>query len=380
MGLNGFAIQTRSSAFSRIDSRNGGIDLLKMFCAILIVFFHVLPDLGVPGALGPDRLYAILFGSWGVYAVDVFFVASAYFLSKGHFHFQSFIHVFVVTLAFIFAFGILTIRHQITVVHVHADIAIKEYFLSSIFDSPLWLTNYWYVTSYLFAYLFFPFIKKGLAKLTPTQDKVFLGCLAALFLLANFKTTYSALEDIPFVLALYSLVYILEKRQWTHFFSRFGWLIILILFIQTVVSRFYYDVLEDKRRWLIPLLGNISRHSFTMALMALSSFYIAKDLPIKGNNFFKYCGGATLEVYLFHEGPFSMKNLLKTRVIKGWLGISDITAEAGYRWISFLYCFCFFLIGWILGLIIEVLLRLFEEGQSKNMADFLLRADSAFND
>jgi hypothetical protein len=379
MGLTFIDMPSRSSAFSRAVSRNGGIDFLKIFCAIAIVFFHVLPDLGLSGELGPDRFYTIVFGSWGVYAVDVFFIASAYFLSKGHFHLQSFIHVFVVTMAFIFAFGILAIRHQIIVFNTPASVAVKEYFLSNIFDSPLWLSNYWYVTSYLFAYLFFPFIKKGLAKLSLTQDKILLAFLGALFLLANFKTTYSPLEDIPFVLALYTLVYILEKRNWTRLLSRFGWLIILVLFIQIVVFRFYYDVLGEKRRWLIPLFGNVSRHSFTLALMALSSFYIAKDLPIKGSNFFKYCGGATLECYLFHEGPFSMKDLLKVRVLKGWLGISDITSEAGYRWISFLYCFCFFLIGWILGLIIEVLLDLFEESQSKNMAAFLQRADAAIN-
>jgi hypothetical protein len=68
MGLTFIDMPSRSSAFSRAVSRNGGIDFLKIFCAIAIVFFHVLPDLGLSGELGPDRFYTIVFGSWGVYA------------------------------------------------------------------------------------------------------------------------------------------------------------------------------------------------------------------------------------------------------------------------------------------------------------------------
>jgi surface polysaccharide O-acyltransferase-like enzyme len=381
LGLSDFCFPRRVNPSFRSETRNSGIDLLKVFAAILIVFFHVLPTIGFPYGLGPDRFYAILVGTWGAYGVDIFFVSSAYFLSKGHFRFQSFIHVFFVTLAFLVAFNIIYLHHQIVVLELPVKKTLNDYFFYKVFQSPFWLNDYWYVTAYLIAYLVFPLVKKALAKLSPQQDKLFFWGVLCLLVLSHFRTSYSVLEDIPFTLGIYSLVYIIEKMKWTKPLSKWGWLITLVLFIQLFVFRYYFNVLGTSQRWIDATVGNMTRHSGFFVAMAIASFYFVKDLPMKpkGTEFFKYCGGATLEAYLFHEGPFSMKDFANSKILNGVFHISDLGADPRYRWFSFLYCLAFFLVGWVLGLVIEGPLRVIEEDQSPKLQAFLKKADATFN-
>jgi surface polysaccharide O-acyltransferase-like enzyme len=366
-----------------VHKRDGGLDLLRLISAFLIVCFHICFDMGIPKEVGFNRVFEILIGSWGIWCVDIFFISSALFAKDSRFKTSHFLREFLIGFLFVIASSVLLVVYNYH--HLGMDLreAFRTMFLHGAIQTSLWTNYYWFLSVYLLVYLLFPFIKKALNKMNDKHLLALCLCLLPIIIISHFRESQSIMEDIPYTLAIYIWVYYLERKK----FEPRWWLCLIVVlgvFAMVTCGRIYAASIPPKQADFInPIFFNNSRHSLWMLLGAYFLVKLVQKWHLPGNELLSLFSATTLEIYLFHLAPglFSLVPHLVRDIMPAMLKVklsgfaSDPRMPSAFATIA---AFCF-VGGIIIGLILNFLMNWFVGFLEKKQHRFFSSIDDYMN-
>lgn len=147
------------------NTRNIGIDLLRIVSMLMVVILHILGHGGIietcpPLSLNHDLTWLLRIICFG--AVDLFALTTGYVYAKQNFKYSKIIMLWLSVL--FYSAGIALIYFLFTDVYIGIKTLIKSFL-------PIMTKQYWYFTAYFCLFLFIPFINKLLSGLSKNNYK-----------------------------------------------------------------------------------------------------------------------------------------------------------------------------------------------------------------
>lgn len=294
--------------------RVSGIELLKIFAVVIIVFSHAMPvprgdgtalyymDLSLAtGSI--QRFIIVLFKYGGQLGNDIFIISSAWFLLESRkMNMRKVMYMigdcFVVSVLFLICF--LAFGYRIGVKEI-----IKQLM-------PTYMAANWFICCYLLFYMIHPALNIVLERLD--QEKLFAGNMGLIFVYCGLQVLrpgsmyYSQL--IGFVCIYFIVAYVKKyMEQLSHqnkanitilFFSLSGNL--ALIFITNLLGMHINLFSKQLTRWcqfMNPFL----------ILTALSMFMLAKEKKFVSRPV-NYISGLSLLIYIIHANKLIMDHLI----------------------------------------------------------------------
>lgn len=290
------------------QTRDSGIELLKIFAIFIIVIGHTVQSLTNEAYTNNSYVIDIsrattnvkfillqifrYFGSWGN---SIFFICSAWFLLKSENWnkkkwFFMVIEIWVVSIVIFI----------ITYIILHGNISI-EIIISSLF--PTTFGNNWYMTCYLLFYPIHPILNRIINMMN--QRQLFRSTLVMVFLyiFMNFINSawFFSSAIIRWITIYFAIAYMqkylmsfadnIRKNIILFIIGAIGFIGIILI---SDICGLYFQTFSDKvMRWL-----NDS-NPFLLA-MSISMFNIARNNHFK-NRFINYISKLSLLIYITHE-------------------------------------------------------------------------------
>ena len=288
------------------DNRNFGIDIYRILCMFLVIAYH-FSDHGITPLLADNPLtftWVLLASSrfWGGLCNCCFMLVSGYFLSArtaftwknifklyGQVWFYSF-----ASFAAAVALGTIPFGKR----------ALLEALL------PFTFNRYWYFSTYIVVYLFYPFINRMLDTLTQKQHKNL--CILSITLFSLFYTVFNAewiigigKNHFPIFIALYFVgAYIrkygikIDKKK----AASIGILLIFLSVLSLVCMKFVAVILHTDRG-ITHFVGSTER---IFPVLASIFLFLAFERVEVSNSVVRrlviFITPALFGVYLFHIG------------------------------------------------------------------------------
>lgn len=308
-------------------ARMANLELLRCVAMMMVVVLHYLGKGGLLGDMTAGSLTATQTAAWiaevfCLVAVNVYMMISGYFLCTSSFKVSRLLKLWLQVWIYSVGIGLLAAFTGI----LPAEEFDTHYLLSLIF--PISMGHYWFMTAYVFLYLFLPFIGMAVRKMTKRQMQLALGGLLLVF---------SVLKSIlPFRLEMdgqgYDCIWYLCVFLTAAYIRRFGmpflkkrWQCVCLyaaaclgIFAETMCLHQIY--LKTGSMELIMRIATEYNHVFPF-LAAVGLFLtflmtnVSGKVSIVGNRIAPY----TLGVYLLHE------NLGVRYAWQNWLGADRIS-------------------------------------------------------
>lgn len=160
--------------------RMANLELLRCVAMMMVVVLHylgkgnLLADL-TDSRLAPAQTAAWLLESFCVVAVNVYMFLSGYFLSASVFKPSRLIQLWLQIWAYSVTFGLLG-----ALTGVLRETAFDTHYLLTLLF-PVTMGHYWFMTAYVFFYLFLPFLGLAVKQMTKRQMQIALGFLLFAF-------------------------------------------------------------------------------------------------------------------------------------------------------------------------------------------------------
>lgn len=292
------------------QTRDSGIELLKIFAIFVIVINHTVQSLTNEAYNIPNNGFVIdisrattniqcillqIFRHFGVLGNSVFFICSAWFLLKSK-NWNKKKWLFMVIEIWVVSIVIFIITYII----LHGNISIGI-IISSLF--PTTFGNNWYMTCYLLFYPIHPILNSIVNMMN--QRQLFRSTLVMVFLYVfmNFINCswFFSSAIILWITIYFAIAYI--QKYLMSFVDNIRENIILFIIgvigfigiiLITDICGLYSQVLSDKvMRWV----NNCN--PFLLA-MSIAMFNIARNIHFK-NRFINYISKLSLLIYIIHE-------------------------------------------------------------------------------
>lgn len=283
--------------------RNPNIELLRIFSIVLVLLSHCIShsDANSGLLLNPEHtitfnhIFAVLTGTWGRLAVEVFVFISAYYMADKESGFRSKKIIKIGAQTWFWCVMIMCLVYGFYLREVLMSIIIKELL------TPAY-PQYWFITNYILFYLLMPFLQHLVSKLKFHHLKclvVLLTCMIACFRMAE------SVSNLVYFGYLFIVAAFLKRDE--------GWLerkrkiILPIMFIMSVCFKFMiydFDLLTGRELPGAVLSGIEVLSGFVTSIMAIALFYIFKchdDRFLVRAESINRLSRATLGVYIIHE-------------------------------------------------------------------------------
>ncbi|MBO5526316.1 MAG: acyltransferase [Clostridia bacterium] len=274
------------------NSRNYGIDALRLFAIYLIVTYHVITHGGFASVTGNYQLVRLLLFTVTFCAVDCFAIISGfvgYTEEEKPYHFHKYISMWLQVFCYSFI---------ITLIASFFDDSItkKDIFLSAF---PVLTDEFWYFTAYTPLFFLIPWVNKLIRACTKKELTVFVCILLSVFSVFSFVTdSFRILRGYSFVwlTVLYIVGAWIKKCDIASKFKTWiAWLALIFSILFTWFARAY---LPEWTR--APALLTYS--SPTMACAAIC--FVTIFSKMKPNGFFKrtiaFAAPTSFGIYIFH--------------------------------------------------------------------------------
>lgn len=292
------------------QTRDSGIELLKIFAIFVIVINHTVQSLTNEAYNIPNNGFVIdisrattniqcillqIFRHFGVLGNSVFFICSAWFLLKSK-NWNKKKWLFMVIEIWVVSIVIFIITYII----LHGNISIGI-IISSLF--PTTFGNNWYMTCYLLFYPIHPILNSIVNMMN--QRQLFRSTLVMVFLYVfmNFiNCSWFFLSAIILWITIYFAIAYMQKYLMSFVDNIRENIILFIIgvigfigiILITDICGLYSQVLSDKvMRWV----NNCN--PFLLA-MSIAMFNIARNIHFK-NRFINYISKLSLLIYIIHE-------------------------------------------------------------------------------
>lgn len=292
------------------QTRDSGIELLKIFAIFVIVINHTVQSLTNEAYNIPNNGFVIdisrattniqcillqIFRHFGVLGNSVFFICSAWFLLKSK-NWNKKKWLFMVIEIWVVSIVIFIITYII----LHGNISIGI-IISSLF--PTTFGNNWYMTCYLLFYPIHPILNSIVNMMN--QRQLFRSTLVMVFLYVfmNFiNCSWFFSSAIILCITIYFAIAYMQKYLMSFVDNIRENIILFIIgvigfigiILITDICGLYSQVLSDKvMRWV----NNCN--PFLLA-MSIAMFNIARNIHFK-NRFINYISKLSLLIYIIHE-------------------------------------------------------------------------------
>jgi len=264
----------------------------------LFLELHNMKELSIDSSIGT---FFFVFGKLGV---NIFILISGYFLINSKFKATRIIKLWLQIVFYsVLIMAILKFANIISVSWKE----LYKYFL------PISYHKYWFISTYMYLYLLSPFINKFAKSLKQNDYKTLLIILTVLFSI------------------IYSIIYDSNKYiTGTGIFESISWFVYLYL-LAGYIRLYGIKLLQDKKKNIIIAclalilflvvifgsryifiefgkLGNLLKYftrmnSIFLLILAVTIFYIFKNMKERHSKVVNYFGHLTIAVYLIHEHP-----------------------------------------------------------------------------
>lgn len=267
------------------NERKGNLEVLKILCIILIIINHYCVHGGCASEsiIDTNLFIGIIGKNIGKIASNVFVLITGYFIFKSEFKIQKLIKI-------MFEFVFYSVLVNIIIAIVAKDWNLLNYIVVSFF--PIFFELHWFVVAYIGMYLFIPFIKPTLSKLSQKSYLIILIVLGFL------------ISIIPTIIAL------IVKIKVTSFFGSVVTFIYLAM-IGGYISKFnicifkykWYNVFAIIYMFLIfSILDQLTTDNSAFCIMlSILIIDLFLKLKIKNNKIISFFSNASLGVLLLHD-------------------------------------------------------------------------------
>lgn len=164
--------------------RESGFELLRIVCLFLVILTHVIPKWWWNiGWVHYNWHISIFLGSLGRVAVGSFIMLSGYFMYRQELHFKKRYKSLLLPLVFYLIVFIAIILYNSFDKSVNEITMSVLRFIQSVLNDSSEYGHLWYVYTLFIFMLFAPFVNIIIKQLSDKQLKVFIGCLALVFVL-----------------------------------------------------------------------------------------------------------------------------------------------------------------------------------------------------
>ena len=349
-------LQTDKKTENKKAMRDSGIELLKIFAIVLIVFSHVAITLTTKLNTVPSTDYVIdisvaskninnfflsIFLYCGKLGNDIFFICSAWFLLKSskcsrNKWFSILFEVWVISILIL----------GVTYFLLHGEIASKAIIKSIL---PTAFSSNWYITCYLLFYPIHPFLNIIIEKI---DQRSLLRCAAALF--AIYFGICFAMESLlecnnllRWIAIYFVMAYLQKYSQKFMDSTKKNVILLLVGLIGFIGIAIMANVLGLKVGALSNkvLHWNSNSNPFLVAI-AIALFNLMRKCTFK-NKVINYISGLSLLIYIIHENMV-LREYFRPRM---WMYVYE---NYGYSQVV-LWVFALSLIVFAFGLITSMI-------------------------
>lgn len=286
-----------------VHERNYGLDLYKVLCMFFVIAFHFSDH----GNINIDCTQPIT-TNWNILAISRIFggicncayiLISGYFLYKKQFNLKTVVRLWLEVWFYSVVIGIICYLIGTT------PFTIKN-FIEMIF--PFTFNQYWFFSTYIVVYLFFPYLNKLVDSLTQKQHK---GLIITGLFFTSFMPTFAKADwlnssnSIPLFIILYFIGAYINK--FSIKLSKKQSIILPILLLSAEICSIYAMRLvyslsgHDKITYFI-----WGSNKFLVVVTSVALFLTFKDMQIKTNKIIPFLSSSVFGVYLFHIGRFNV--------------------------------------------------------------------------
>lgn len=296
----------------RTNTRDSGIELLKIIAIFLIVISHTIQSLASKSAylsysgyvidlsVATSDLQTILltimrhFGSWGN---NIFFVCSAWFLLKSTTYskrkvFSILADVWVVSIV-LMVISLILLKGNVS----------RVMLLKSIF--PTTFSNNWYITCYLLFYPTHPILNRIIQSMSQKALFRTTAALAVLYIFLNFIDTWFFSSYLILWLAIYFVVAYMQKYlmkyadnlKWNVWFFAANAFCLIALILVTEFAGLHISFLSTAA------LHWAKNCNPFLIFMSIAMLNIARNIHFKSRPI-NFISSLSLLVYITHENIF----------------------------------------------------------------------------
>ena len=337
----------------KVNTRQSGIELLKIIAMIGIVFSHSMPcrerlflgtsftgfiNIYTP-AHSLQKFIIILFRDLGQLCNIIFVISSAWFLTKStKVKKEKVSNMILTTLVLFYILGVSVSKSQL----------IRLLF-------PVSFKIYWFIQCYLLMYIIHPLLNKIIDNLNQKSHLRYNIIFIILYMIIDFvfKDLYYNTRLVGFIGIYFVTAYFkkymsntIKNKKFiaiTFLLGIFGWIGIS----GTInIMGLHYGSFSDKMQYFNHILNPF------YWLIAFSLFFIFKQINFT-NKFINYISSLTLLIYLLHANPFIQyyfKYIMYNKIYK------TFTYEHILLWIV-LWAVTLFILSTIAAIIFDKVLR-----------------------
>ncbi len=314
-----------------MKKRMTNLELLRCIAMMMVVVLHylgkgnILSDL-TEGRMGSMEAVAWILEAFCIVAVNVYMLISGYFLCATPFKLSRLIKLYLQLWFYsvgVSGLGIVTGVYPLENVEVHDLLT---------FVFPVSMGHYWFITAYIFMYLFLPFIGGSVQKMTKKQMQLALGALLFFFCILKsilplrLEMDGQGYDCIWYLCVFLTAAYI--RKFGSTFLSNMKKsvclyiLTCLVIFAMTMGLHLLYVHTGSLGR--IMKIGLEYNHILPyLAAMGLFGIFLNMKVSEKIGSVVIKIAPYTLGVYLLHE------NLTFRYAWQNWLGANRISTVGG---------------------------------------------------
>lgn len=255
--------------------RDSNIELLRIVSILLVLLSHCIShsDANSGLLLNPENsitfnhIFAVLAGTWGRLAVEVFIFISAYYMVDKEGGFRSKKIVKIGVQAWFWCVVLMCLVYGLRLREVSVTDVIKEIL------TPAY-PQYWFITNYILFYLLVPFLQVLVNKLKLHQLKclvILLTCMIACFRMAE------SVSNLVYFGYLFIVAAFLKRDE--GWFERKRKFLLPAAFVMSICLKiiiYDFDLFTGRKLPGVALSGIQMVSGFVTSIMAISLFYMFK--------------------------------------------------------------------------------------------------------
>lgn len=290
--------------------RQANMELLRMLSMMLVVVLHFLDKGGNLPALTESTMPAYGYAAWileslAIVSVNVYMLLSGYFLIESSFKPKRLLGLLLQVWFYSIGIGLVAAAFGYL-----PEGSFGIHYLLTLF-LPISMNHYWFMSAYVFMYLFVPLLSAGIKQLSKKQHQLVLGALLFAFCIiksvvpARLEADAQGYDCIWYLCMFVTAAYI--RRYGLSFFKGKGRsLFVYLAFAAAIFGvTFVLRALYLKTGSLGTILTGCYNYNHILVLAAsLGVFYLFYHMQIKSERTGRLiCRVApyTLGVYLLHE-------------------------------------------------------------------------------
>lgn len=301
---------TETQSGNMPKGRLANMELLRIVSMMLVVVLHFLWKGGCLASLSQQDFPVYSYLAWGIealaiVAVNAYMLLSGYFLIESRFKVKRLLTLLLQIWFYSIGIGIVA-----AVFGYMPEEGFSVYYLAQL-CLPVSMNHYWFMTAYVFMYLFAPVLAQGIKKLTKKQFQIVLFLMIFAFSVIKSVTPVRLTTDMNgndciwylcvFMVAAYIRLYGIPffKNAVQSFLTYAGFAI--CIFGITFLLRFLY-LQTGKMENMLDICYDYN-HILVLAA-SVAFFYIFYNIKIKSsavNRIVCMVAPYTLGVYLLHE-------------------------------------------------------------------------------